>query len=234
MVAVAGGEDGGRAVKSRIRTRGRRSRMTLPVRVSPSISLAPFFSVLSSRSFVLSSATVSVPYGPLSPRERKLAEQRESCVTATPCYANVIQAACAHVRTYVRTHARHRVCVALASTAQRGNGVNEQVHRSTARRRASRFPRPWIINAILFQFREGFLKNLEKLNEAFEFANWKSSIGGEQRRSPSAFSKGLSTCCSRHVERGGGTVAARCNGAPVETAAATMGILIRDNDVIKV
>lgn len=43
MVAVASGEDGGRAVKSRIRTRRRRSRMTLPVRVSPSISLAPFF-----------------------------------------------------------------------------------------------------------------------------------------------------------------------------------------------
>ena len=122
MVAVAGGEDGGRAVKSRIRTRGRRSRMTLPVRVSPSISLAPFFSVLSSRSFVLSSATVSVPYGPLSPRERKLAEQRESCVTATPCYANVIQAACAHVRTYVRTYARTRA-TAYASRSPRRHSV---------------------------------------------------------------------------------------------------------------
>lgn len=123
VAAVASGEDGGRAVKSRIRTRRRRSRMTLPVRVSPSISLAPFFP------FYL---LVLLFFHPRHPGLRSLwpivterkkvsrvERERESCVTATPCYANVIQAACAHVR----THARHP-CTRCSPRAKRGNGVN--------------------------------------------------------------------------------------------------------------
>lgn len=39
---------------------------------------------------------------------------------------------------------------------------------------------------------------------------------------------------TRRTADEGNSSCSRCNGVPVETAAATMGILIRDNDVIKV